>query len=259
VSIDAEAQELPIAESAIAAAWTAIQTVDRVMHPLREGSDLMALCQCPPGQTVRVHPWTWEVLKLSQELQALSHGAFDPCLDQSPGRLADLELLASGEVCPHAPIRVDLGGIAKGFAVDRALTALRLVGCVGGLVNAGGDLAAFGKRSHLTRCGRAQDATVFELSNAALATSDANEPRRPLEHRGYYHGVDRSIAATGWATVTAPHAAWADALTKCVLLCAEAQMQALLSRFNAHVVGSQRSTPVKTPLRAQDPVARNPY
>jgi thiamine biosynthesis lipoprotein len=245
VSIDAEAHEPPIARSGLAAAWSAIQTVERVMHPHRDGSDLKALRQSPPGMTVRVHPWTWEVLKLSQELHTASGGVFDPCLDTSPGRLADLELLGPGEVRPYAPVFIDLGGIAKGFAVDRALEALRVAGCVAGLVNAGGDLAAFGKRAHRIRCGQARDAHVWELNDAALATSDANAPGRPAEHRGYYHGVTRIIAATGGATVTAPNAAWADALTKCVMLCDEATTNALLARFNAHVVSSSECRDLK--------------
>jgi hypothetical protein len=75
-----------------------------------------------------------------------------------------------------------------------------------------------------------------ELSDAALATSDASALGRPAEHRGYYHGVTRILAATGGATVTAPQAVWADALTKCAMLCERATTNTLLARFNAHVV-----------------------
>jgi len=59
-----------------------------------------------------------------------------------------LELAAPPSVIAHRPLHIDLGGIAKGYAVDRALTALRAAGCRGGLVNAGGDLAVFGHRTH---------------------------------------------------------------------------------------------------------------
>jgi len=56
-------------------------------------------------------------------------------------------------VIPHAPVHIDLGGIAKGYAVDRALMALRTAGCRGALVNAGGDLAVFGNRKHPSSSG----------------------------------------------------------------------------------------------------------
>jgi thiamine biosynthesis lipoprotein ApbE len=44
---------------------------------------------------------------------------------------------------------VDLGGIAKGFAVDRAVKALKCAGLASGVVNAGGDLRVFGLKSEL--------------------------------------------------------------------------------------------------------------
>ena len=56
-----------------------------------------------------------------------------------------IELLPENAVRFRYPdVRIDLGGIAKGFAVDRALEALRGFGISSGMVNAGGDLAAFG-------------------------------------------------------------------------------------------------------------------
>src|SRR5215470_6425535 len=69
-------------------------------------------------------------------------------------------------------VKVDLGGIAKGFAVDRAIETLYRHGATDGLVNAGGDLAAFGRRVHLidVRDPGHPDRTMCRvtLSNAAL-------------------------------------------------------------------------------------------
>jgi FAD:protein FMN transferase len=242
VAIEAEAHAPRIAEEAIAAAWDAILTVERVMHPERTGSSLAELNDAAPGTRVELHPWTWEVLQLSRELHAASDGAFDPCLPGSAGRLDALELVTPHAARTHARIRIDLGGIAKGYAVDRALAALRIAGCVGGLVNAGGDLAVFGERSHLIHYGGSSEELVFELANAALATSDAAEPHRPPEHRGLYHGIDgRSVS--GRATVTAPRAVWADALAKCALLCVPQRCAALLARYDAHLLRTQGRAP----------------
>ena len=160
------------------------------MHPTRPGSDLLAIHRSKPGLRVAVHPWTWEVLALSSRLNRMSKGAFDPCLSDSEGLngnaggIADLEFAAPNFVIPHRPLHIDLGGIAKGYAVDAAITALRGAGCRHGLVNAGGDLAVFGERSHCAVI-RGNGESVVEIKDAALATSDVCGAARPAERRGY--------------------------------------------------------------------------
>jgi thiamine biosynthesis lipoprotein len=238
VAIDAEAASDTVAQQGVEAAFAAILAVQQLMHPTR-GIDLAALAVCVPGAPLRVHRWTWETLDLCRQLHQASLGAFDPCLAEVPGRMADLELRPGDTLMAHAPMRVDLGGIAKGYAVDRAVDALRAAGCIGGLVNAGGDLAAFGRRSHrIVCCGPDTPGVLLELRDAALATSDARadagaRTMRPAEHRGYYHGGDRRLPASGRVTVMAPRAALADGLTKC-LLSAERELGAgLLGAFGA--------------------------
>jgi len=138
----------------------------------------------------------------------------------------------------HAPLDIDLGGIAKGYAVDRALDALRAAGCHGGLVNAGGDLAVFGARSRGIVCrDRLADSVLVELKDAALATSDVENESRPAEHRGYYHGADRSVVVSGRVTIVAASAAIADGLTKCLLAGDRASRQSLLDAFEARLIG----------------------
>jgi thiamine biosynthesis lipoprotein len=237
VAIEAHACDPVVAERGIRAAFEAIATVERLMHPVRDGSDLAALASCPPGTPLTLHGWTWEVLELCQRLNRLSLGGFDPCLDAAPGRMKDLELTRPRVVLAHSPLRVDLGGIAKGYAVDRAIDALRTTGCEGGLVNAGGDLAVYGARRHEIICrGSTGAGAVIELSNAALATSNAEQSLRPPEHRGYYHGVDRLSPISGRASVTAARAAVADALTKCLLLGDRTLSRTLLEIFAAKQV-----------------------
>jgi thiamine biosynthesis lipoprotein len=230
VAVDAEADDSLIAGQGVAAAYAAIATVERLMHPTRAGSDLAALAACAPGTPLTVHPWTFELLDLCRRLNAASLGIFDPCLEIASGRMADLQFAPPDKVIARTPLRVDLGGIAKGYAVDRAVEALQAVGCTGGLVNAGGDLAVFGSCNRKILCGTPRSAGLLvELRDAALATSDAAETARPAEHRGYYHGADRSRAVAGRVTVLAARAAVADGLTKC-LLCADSALQATLLR-----------------------------
>jgi thiamine biosynthesis lipoprotein len=240
VAVEAEACDADTAQSGIEAAFEAISTVESSMHPTRPGSDLAALRACAPQSALQVHGWTWELLELCKRLHQSSRGAFDPCLATAPGRLADLQLLPGSRLMSRVATHVDLGGIAKGFAVDRAISALRACGCHGGLVNAGGDMAVFGAREHLIVCrGPQQAGVVVKLRDAALATSDTRCGARPSEHRGYYHGVRRDAHVSGHVTLIAAHAVIADGLTKCALSDVSGGQRisrALLAEFGARQI-----------------------
>jgi thiamine biosynthesis lipoprotein len=237
IAIEAEAATSRDALAGIETAFRVIAQVEKLMHPTRPGGDLLAIRRGTLGMPVALHAWTWEVLALSNRLNKASQGAFDPCLPSAAGGLGDLEFALPHSVIPHRPLHIDLGGIAKGYAVDRALTALRAAGCHGGLVNAGGDLAVFGDRAHsvVVRGPRTVD-YVVELRNAALATSDVCDAAKPAEHRGYYHGADRSEIRSGSVTVSAANAAVADALTNCLLAAHGQSSEALLETFGARLV-----------------------
>jgi FAD:protein FMN transferase len=241
VAIDAEAPAQAASESGMTAAYAAITRVENLMHPTRVGSDLAALSECALGVPCRLHPWTWAVLDLCKRLNQASRGIFDPCLPGftgSSGGLTNLELLQQPcirgpSAVPHARLRLDLGGIAKGFAVDRAIDALRAAGCHAGLVNAGGDLAVFGARDRDVLCGNSRGTSVVKLRNAALASSTVENESQPAEHRGYYNGADRSAIISGSVAITAPSAAIADGLTKCLLAGDAASNNELLETFGA--------------------------
>lgn len=136
--------------------------------------------------------------------------------------------------------RVDLGGIAKGYAVDLATMAMRRAGASGGLVNAGGDLRVFGGALWpvVLRVG-APATLVLELRDCALAASDAHGNNRPREHEGYYAGGQRGRrAVAGAAAITAPTAALADALSKVMMFTPPMQSARILARCGARTVTS---------------------
>lgn len=240
IAISADAGAAESVMPAIETAFAAVERIENLMHPTRIGSDLLAIHLAKPGVPVTVHAWTWEVLALAWRLNQISEGAFDPCLPDAEGRLADLELAPPHSVIRRKPVHIDLGGIAKGFAVDRALEALRAAGCRNGLVNAGGDLAVFGDQGYpVVIVGEGVTGGLVELKNSALATSDVCTAARPAEHRGYYHGASRRTIKTGRVTVCAPSAAIADALTKCLLADLGARSAQWLDAFNARCVGHE--------------------
>ncbi len=160
----------------------------------------------------------------------LSGGAYDA-----------IQLLPENQVrFAHRGVNIDLGGIAKGFAVDRAIEALRHHGIAEGLVNAGGDLAAFGPRRYPVdiRDPRHPDRPMCHvvLSNAALASSagqyDPSRSDRPSSSAVVDPLTGRPSHTIRGATVCAPCCVIADALTKVVVNAGEGAA-ALLEHYGA--------------------------
>ena len=270
VAIEATAEATPNAEATIERAFEAIELINRLMHPTAESSDLARINSAPLHEPTRVHASVGQLLNLARRINALTDGVFDPCTPAQPGLLSDIEVSGDEtQVVCHAPVALDFGGFAKGYAVDCAIEALMANGCTAGLVNAGGDLRVFGQRSEPVFVrGVAGELINIELTDAALAVSDATAQQRPSEHQGYYvrtrddhqraggtarHGlrgqrkvstVDASAVttpgaqtaveyATTYAAVIASRAVVADALAKCVLLCPPPAAGRALHAFGA--------------------------
>jgi thiamine biosynthesis lipoprotein len=170
-----------------------------------------------------------------------------PRLNNDPPVVTESRLFDAIELLPEQAVRfrqpnvrIDLGGIAKGFAVDCAHEVLRRFNIPSGLVNAGGDLVAFGQDPQTIHIRNPRDplrlmcsvevidealastARRFDLSRSADTTGSAivdPRTRRPV------HLMDG-------ATVRAPSCMVADALTKIVMICGAGATQ-LLGHYNA--------------------------
>jgi thiamine biosynthesis lipoprotein len=239
VTVECVAPSTAQASTAIDEAFACIATVARLMHPTRNDSDLVAISDAPRSVAVAVHAWTWEVLRLSKHLNELTEGRFDPCLPDADGCISDIELPAPGIVLRSKPVLIDLGGIAKGFAVDRAVDALKDSGCRSGIVNAGGDLRVFGAEDRTIWIRADGGAWPVALRDRALAVSDRQSARHPSEHRGYYCRVARAtLLPNDYAAVTAATGAVADGMTKAVLLYdrGHAALRAILASLDAATV-----------------------
>jgi FAD:protein FMN transferase len=218
-------------------ACEAFQTVEALMHPTAPGSDLRRIAEAPGEALLSIHPWTFEVLSLSLRLWRSSGGHFDPYILSIPPRRGALNPPAPDSVrTPSRPALLDLGGIAKGFAIDRAVDVLIEHGCSTGLVNAGGDVRAFGPQEYEIDLQIPDVARRLRLAGRALAVSAPKSARSPSEHRGFYSrvtGVELPGRAVG---VLAPTAAVADALTKCALACMPDDLRRLLDEFSASLL-----------------------
>ena len=229
---------LAAAHAAITAAFQVIERIHCAMSAHDPQSDLGRLARAALGEVVNVDPDTVIVLRAAARHHRMSAGRFDPVraagvlarqgrrpafagvFATAPGHLLDLELVDRSHIRVVAPVCVDLGGIAKGYAVDRAIDSLRAAGVVAALVNAGGDLRAFGPLAWPIQVRDPRAPTrVRSLPNlasiraSALATSVATP-----KHADDF--VPSSTAPTSMlrsCTVAAPDCMTADALTKWAL------------------------------------------
>jgi FAD:protein FMN transferase len=149
---------------------------------------------------------------------------------------APIQLFPENQVRFASPaVKIDLGGIAKGFAVDSAVEALQQHGVADGLVNAGGDLRVVGPRAHVVevRDPRQPDRVIFRvtLNDAALASSagrfDPLRSRYPLASAVIDPVTAMPAQSISGATVSAARCIIADALTKIVMNAGEGAGAAL--------------------------------
>jgi thiamine biosynthesis lipoprotein len=231
VAFEASHREPTRVAEAIDSAFDAMTDLERSLHPDRAGSDLTAVRDAAVGTAVTVRPTTLRLLRLARDIWEKSNGIFDPCLPDAPGSMNDL-LIDAEYVVPLRSVHLDLGGIAKGFAVDAAIETLLVHGCGAGLVNAGGDMRAFGPALQIVvDCGDVQ--LHRSLADGAIAVSQVGAVSRPPEHRGYYRRNGSAELPAQGAIVYARQAAVADALTKCLLLGDIATRDIALSAFDA--------------------------
>ncbi|MDF1526836.1 MAG: FAD:protein FMN transferase [bacterium] len=252
------------APGAAGQAFERILQVEAAAHPSEEGSPLFQVRQ---GKGARLEGDLTRILEAAMDVSRAASGAFDPTLGEVvylwgfgrddphlPGpeeiqqalEKAGYKRVPVGQCCPEKlDIWFDLGGVAKGYAVDAAVSVLQEAGVKAGIVNAGGDLRSFGVRP-----GRGywkigvQDpenpqelAGVLEVKEAAVATS--GDYQRYFEEGGirYHHILDPS---TGYpvhsglrgTTVISSDCATADALATAAFVLGPEKGLALLEKWD---------------------------
>lgn len=245
------------------AAFAAVAEIQGLMSFHDPASDVSRLNAAKPGDCVSVSPHTAAVLAAALDMQRVSQGLFDMgCASTlvawgllpkvgvpdavipsfTPGQMA-LAITSDGQVLKRLPVCIDLGGIAKGYAVDCAIASLQAQGVRAACVNAGGDLRVIGEVDfpvHV-RNPAAPTEMVWKtvLRNAALATSGPYFSQQILNASSLDNRCppDRSMLLNGQtgaaitglrsASVCAPTCMLADALTKVVLASGDTNHPAL--------------------------------
>ena len=249
------------AQKSIKAAFNQIVHIDKLMSDYKPDSELSTVNKKAFKNPVTISDSLFEVLSRSIEFSKKTDGAFDitvgPLVDlyhkageqgvaptedeiaaaKAKAGFAKLILDEQNKTVKFAVdgMRLDLGGIGKGYAVDKAVEAMRNCGALGGLVALAGDIRVFGsppkdKNSWMVgvqdpdklsdSMENAQTVFVLHLKDMAVSTSGDYRRFTVIAGEKYNHIID-SKAGTGSrnfasVTVIAPSATDADALATAV-------------------------------------------
>jgi thiamine biosynthesis lipoprotein len=210
------------ANQAALRAFQEMKRIEQLMSPRIESGDVFRINQSSGKEWVEISPETIQVIKKAQEISELSEGGFDitiapltelwrkakekkipPSAEEVKEKLGlvnfkNIEMDREGRVfLKKKGMAIDLGGIAKGYAVDRAFELLKSLGYKNLIVNAGGDLRVGGlKNSQPWSIGiqNPRESKNFlvkiSVSDMAVTTSGDYEKFFIYQGKRYHHIFD---------------------------------------------------------------------
>jgi thiamine biosynthesis lipoprotein len=264
--LKAIAADTKTAKNCVEAAFTELKKADELMSDYKSDSEISLVNSEAAKGAVKVGASTFYVLQKSIEYGKLSGGAFDitiapliglwrsaaesnsvPTKEELANALSKVGyeklMLDANEMTVRFTVegmKLDLGGIAKGYAIDKAVEAMQTGGAVGGMVDVGGDIRCFGlppKGKKTWRIGLQNPAEpdsdeetlaggpkqvlmVLKFNNAAVATSGGYRRFVLIEGKRYSHIINRDTATSAEAlssvTIISQNAIDADALATSV-------------------------------------------
>jgi thiamine biosynthesis lipoprotein len=255
------------AVNACRAAFDRVGQVEDVASDYRRDSELMRLCATATTRPVRLSDDLFALLTEAQRIAELSDGAFDatvgPYVQLWRRARKEKKLPTSQEIAEAAQkvgwrklqvdpttrtarlsvpgMKLDLGGIAKGYAGDCAIQTLREHGVSSALFEAGGDIvisdAPPGKDGwtiELVDAGPDMPHSVT-LHHCAVSTSGDTEQFVEIDGRRYSHVVDPrtgvGLTTRAMSTVVAPKGIWSDGLSKPAEMLTPDKVTELLKHF----------------------------
>lgn len=253
------------------AAFDRFAALEQVMSDYRPSSELMRLCAKAGGPPVPISRDLFDVLSRAREMSRRSDGAFDVTVGPlvqlwrrsrttrvlpTPEEVRTAKALVGWRKVKLDPqrrtaqllvpgMRLDLGGIGKGYAADQAVAILRARGIRSALVEAGGDIVVSGAPPEepgwrITVANRASDsegnppAEIF-LRDRAISSSGDTEQSVEIGGKRYSHIVDPAtglgLTSRVAVTVLAPNGATSDPLTKAMSILPLKRAEALARSF----------------------------
>ena len=254
------------AKTCVEDAFAELKKVDELMSDYKRESQISRVNRDAFEKAVKVDESTFHVLQRSVEFSRLSGGAFDITIAPlaelwrtaaesnsvpAEAELADARskagyeklILDANEMTVRFAVegmKLDLGGIAKGYAIDRAVEVMQAGGAVGGMVDIGGDIRCFGlppKGKNKWRIGLQNPAVsdseeetlagvvdqvlmVLAFKDAAVATSGGYRRFILIEGKRHSHIINRDTAtgadSLSSVTIISKNALDADALATSV-------------------------------------------
>jgi thiamine biosynthesis lipoprotein len=239
-------------------AFLAIEQVQSLMGFHNPNSELSQINARSYVEPIRIHPWTGEVLRVAKEVYLQSQGVFNCGVghrlmesdllprhfnlnDYSFGGIEDLQFIESTLVRSSLPLCLDLGGIAKGYAVDKAVEILIANGIQTGSVNAGGDIRVFGDHSQDIQIRNPSKPheliQIGSMTEGAIATSSLYFTNRNISSKSFMVNPlnQEHVEFSESYSVIASRCIYADALTKVVSISGNSH-HPCLSYFSAQAI-----------------------
>lgn len=268
VEITLVSEKQDTAQKAALQAFQEIKRIEYLMSPWVESSDVSRINRSAGRNEVKVSQETIEVIKKAKEVSTLSDGAFDITVGPlvQPWRKArergvppdteairqilslvdykDVMISDSGKIfLKKRGTAIDLGGIAKGYAVDRAFELLKHLGYRDLVVNAGGDLRVGGSKpegpwSIGIQHPRDPEKIMARISVSDTAVATSGDYEKFFIHQGkrYHHILNpkTGFPAEGCRSVTVLHgeAMTADALATAIFVLGPEKGRALCQKLN---------------------------
>lgn len=240
-------------KEAISAVVNEMERINQTMSTYIGSSDISQINALAFAQEVKISKEIFDLLALSFQISELTGGAFDityasvgylyrypdkakPSDEQIATLLSavnyKLVLLNEANVSVrflHKDLRIDLGGIAKGYAVDNAIELLRNMGITNALVTAGGDTRLLGDRLGKPwivgiRDPRNADkqAVVIPLSESAMSTSGDYERYFEEDGKRFHHILSPKTGKSTYevqsVSIIGPESVYNDALSTAVFV-----------------------------------------
>lgn len=227
--------------------------IDRSMSTYKPDSEISRINRDAAKNPVTISAELLDIIARGIEMSRLTHGAFDityasvgQLYDYRAGvrpdekqiaatlpaisyRFVELDLVERTVFFARQGVRIDLGGIAKGYAVERGAGILRAQGIAHGLVSAGGDSRVLGDRRGApwivgVRDPRNSDRVVARLPLIDEAISTSGDYERFFEEDGvrYHHIISpatgHSASEVRSVTIIGPDATMTDGLATSVFV-----------------------------------------
>jgi thiamine biosynthesis lipoprotein len=246
-----------IAESAINAAVEEIRRIEKLLTTFSDDSDTNRINALAGISAVKTDPEVWQLIQRSLKISQITQGSFDITygsvdkslwnFDKNMTALPDaatakrsVRLInyknvivdeTNGTVfLKEKGMRIGFGGIGKGYAAEKAKQVLQKLGIQSGIVNAAGDLTAWGSQPNGEpwTIGIADPDSVrlpfssLDITNMAVATSGNYEKYVMIDGKKYSHTIDPKtglpVSGIKSVTIIAPNAELADAFATPVMV-----------------------------------------